>query len=133
MADENDAASKTEEPTPRKLQQAREKGDVPKTQDLATLASFAAAASVLAISGGWMARNMAAGLLPFIAHPEAMSLEGHGGVEITRHALMAGAPILLSVLAAAAVAGVAGNLVQHGLMFTPDKIKPDFKKVSPVA
>ncbi len=133
MAEENDAASKTEEPTPRKLQQAREKGDVPKTQDLATLASFAAAASVLAISGGWMSQNMAAAMLPFIAHPEDMSLEGHGVIEISRHAMLAGAPILLSVLGAAAVAGVAGNLVQHGLMFTPEKIKPDFKKVSPMA
>lgn len=133
MADENDAASKTEEPTPRKLQQAREKGDVPKTQDLATLASFAAAASVLAIAGGWMAKNLAAALLPFIAHPEDMSLEGHGIIEISRHAMLAGAPILITVLAAAALAGAAGNLVQHGLMFTPEKVKPDWKKVSPMA
>lgn len=133
MADENDAASKTEEPTPRKLQQAREKGDVPKTQDLATLASFAAAASVLAIAGGWMSRNLAAALLPFIAHPEDMSLEGHGIIEISRHAMLAGAPILITVLAAAALAGAAGNLVQHGLMFTPEKVKPDWKKVSPMA
>lgn len=133
MADENDAASKTEEPTPRKLQQAREKGDVPKTQDLATLASFAAAASVLAIAGGWMSKNLASSLLPFIAHPEDMSLEGHGVVQIARHAMMAGAPLLLTVLVAAGLAGVAGNLVQHGLMFTPEKIKPDLKKLSPAA
>ncbi len=131
MAEENDGASKTEEPTARKLQQAREKGDVVKTPDLAPLMALAAAASVLAISGGWLSRNLAAQLLPFIAQPETMSLEGGGGVLIARHAMLAAAPILGLVLAAAALAGAAGNLVQHGLMFTPDKIKPDFKKVTP--
>ena len=40
MADEQDAASKTEEATPQKLAKAREKGDVAKTPDLAMLASF---------------------------------------------------------------------------------------------
>jgi len=38
-----DAASRTEEPTPRKLQQAREKGEVVKTPDLAAMASLSAA------------------------------------------------------------------------------------------
>lgn len=47
MSDTNDAASKTEEPTPRKLQQAREKGEVVKTQDLASLASLTAVAAVV--------------------------------------------------------------------------------------
>jgi flagellar biosynthetic protein FlhB len=33
----------------------------------------------------------------------------------------------------AVVCGVGANLVQTGLMFTPDKLKMDFKKVSPLA
>src|SRR5262249_5950572 len=33
---------------------------------------------------------------------------------------------------AAGVAGAAGNLLQTGLMFTPDKLKPDFGKLSPL-
>ncbi len=133
MAEENeDAASKTEEPTPRKLQQAREKGDVPKTQDLGTLASFVAAAGVIAIAGGWMCRNMVYALLPFIAHPDTMDLAGHGSIQVAKIAMMAAAPMVVAVTFAAAVAGVAGNLVQTGLMFTPDKVMPDFKKVSPM-
>ena len=58
MADEQDAASKTEEATPQKLAKAREKGDVAKTPDLAMLASFAGAAAVIAIAGGWMSPSM---------------------------------------------------------------------------
>jgi flagellar biosynthesis protein FlhB len=131
MAEENDSASKTEEPTQRKLDQARAKGDVPKTADLPQLASLAAAASVIAIAGGAMSRNLAEALIPFLAHPDTMSLEGAGGVGVARTATMAAAPILLGVLCAAALAGVAGNVVQTGLMFSPDKLAPDFNKISP--
>ncbi|WP_374469042.1 flagellar biosynthesis protein FlhB [Phenylobacterium sp.] len=132
MAEENDGASKTEEPTPRKLEQARAKGDVPKTQDLPQFLSFFAVAGVLAISGGWMARNLALELLPFIADADGFDLSGHSGVGVARRAAMAAAPIILIVLAAAAFAGAAGNLVQTGLMFTPDKLKPEWSKLSPM-
>ena len=91
MADEQDAASKTEEATPQKLAKAREKGDVAKTPDLAMLASFVGAAAVIAIAGGWMSRNLAAELLPFIARPESISLEGHGSIDVARHVARASA------------------------------------------
>ncbi|MDB5424821.1 MAG: flhB [Phenylobacterium sp.] len=133
MSESNDAASKTEEPTPRKLEQAKAKGEVVKTPDLPALASLAAAASVVAMTGGWMSRNLAQALLPFLAHPDQMSFEGGGGVGIARHAMMAAAPIALTVLLAAAAGGAVGNLVQTGLMFTPEKLAPDLKKISPAA
>jgi flagellar biosynthetic protein FlhB len=132
MAEESDSGSKTEEPTARKLEQAKEKGDVVKTQDLPHLTSFAAAAASIAMFGGWMSRNMAEGLRPFLEHPDAIQLQG-GGVEVARHALMAGAPFIIIVLAAASLAGVGGHLVQTGLLWTPDRLKFDFNKVSPLS
>ena len=131
MADE-DASSKTEEPTAKKLEDARKKGDVAKTQDLPQLFSLAAVAGVILMGGGWLATDMTEKLLPFIAHPEAMDLSGTGGVGIAQQATMAGMPALIVVMVAAALAGMAGNLVQHGLLFTGEKVKPDFKKVSPL-
>jgi flagellar biosynthetic protein FlhB len=132
MADENEAASRTEEPTPRRLEQAREKGDVAKTQELPQVASLAAAAGVLAIAGGWICRNLTAELLPFIAHPDAITLEGGGGAVVARHALTAALPAVLMVMLAAGFAGAAGHLLQTGLMFSPDKLKPDLNKLSPL-
>jgi len=128
---DTDAASRTEEPTPRKLQQARERGEFVKTPDLAALASLAAAASVLVVAGGWISRNMMLALTPFFAHPDTITLAGSAGQAVLRHAMMAGAPALLLVLGAAALAGVAGNVLQTGLVFSPDKLAPDFSKLSP--
>ncbi|MFN3856228.1 MAG: flagellar biosynthesis protein FlhB [Caulobacter sp.] len=132
MAEDNEAASKTEEPTPRKLEEARKKGDVAKTQDLPQMASLAGTFAVLAIGGGWLAQDMAGRLLPFISHPQAIDLSGNGGVSVAREAMMACLPALAAVMVAATVAGVAGNVFQHGLLFTAEKIKPDLKKVSPL-
>jgi len=128
----DDSAARTEEPTPRKLEQARARGDVAKTQDLASLFSLAAAAGVLAVAGGLFARNMAEALAPFLANADAMRLEGGGGVDVARRAVMAALPILAAIMLAAAAAGAAGNLVQTGFLLTPGKLKPDFSKVSPM-
>jgi flagellar biosynthesis protein FlhB len=128
----DDPESKTEEPTPGKLSKAREKGDVAKSQDLPALASLAAVVSVVAAGGTWFSTNMAMGLLPFIAHPQDMDLEGHGAISVARHAAAVAAPLMVTVLICAGLAGVGGNLMQTGFLFTPDKLKPDFKKVSPL-
>ena len=131
MSEAPEKDSKTEEATPQKLDKAREKGDVPKTPDLPQVAVLAAVSAVILMAGGWMARNLAAQLTPFLSRPDAMSVNGQGGVEILRYSVMATVPILAAVMAAAAFAGVGGNLIQSGLHFTPDKLKPDFSKVSP--
>ena len=133
MAEENDPSGKTEEPTPRRLEEARLKGDVAKSFDLPQAASLAAAAGVLALAGGWMARNLTEALTPFISHPEAMSLQAGGAVAVARQAMLASAPILALVLGAAALAGAFGNIIQHGFLWSPDKLKPQASKISPLA
>lgn len=134
MAEESEeGGSKTEEPTARKLQQAREKGDVVKTQDLGSFASLAAAAAVLIWMGESFTRRLVDALIPFIANPGTMNLEGNGSVDMARQAGFAALPIIGTVMAAAAIAGAASCFLQTGVMFSPDKLKPDFKKVSPGA
>ncbi|WP_372784930.1 flagellar biosynthesis protein FlhB [Phenylobacterium sp.] len=128
-----DAASKTEEPTSRRLQQAAEKGEVVKTPDLPALASLAAASSVVALGGGGFANHMVVALKPFLAEPETMVLGGQGGMHVLYISLMAAAPPMAAVLAAACVAGVAANLVQTGFSFHPEKLALDFSKLSPTA
>ncbi|RAK63707.1 flagellar biosynthesis protein FlhB [Phenylobacterium kunshanense] len=131
MSEAPERESKTEEATPQKLQKAKDKGDGPKTMDLSSFATLAATAAVVLMAGGWFARSMAVQLTPFVAHPESMALEGGGGVQVFRMALLAGGPALIAVMAAAAISGSAASLVQTGLKFTPDKLKPELSKISP--
>nr|MEA2797192.1 flagellar biosynthesis protein FlhB [Phenylobacterium sp.] len=128
----SDAASRTEEPTPRKLQQAREKGEVVKTPDLAAVASLSAVASVIALGGGSFANHMIVALKPFLAEPETMVLAGQGGMHVLYMSLMAAAPAMGAVFFAACAAGVAANLIQTGFMFSPERLSFDPSKLSPV-
>ncbi|WP_293676317.1 flagellar biosynthesis protein FlhB [uncultured Phenylobacterium sp.] len=130
MSEAPDRESKTEEATPRKLEQAKQKGDGVKTMDLGSFATLATSAGVILMAGGWLSRNMAAQLTPFFAHPEDMTLEAGSGMEIFRYALMAGAPALLIVMLATGLSGAAASLLQSGLHFTAEKLKPDWSKVS---
>lgn len=131
MAEDSD--SKTEEPTSRRLEEARRKGDVAKSADFAQAAALAGAFSALTLLGGWMAQNLAVSLIPFIEHPEAIALEGGGAVKVARYAMLCAAPILGIVMACTAFGGVAGNLIQTGFLFTAEKLKPTMEKLSPMA
>jgi flagellar biosynthetic protein FlhB len=129
MAEENDAASKTEEPSAKKLADARERGEVIKTQDLSSLMSLTAAFGVMAIGGGWLATDMTTKLVPFLANADAFVLDGYSGVDVAWQATLAAMPAVLAISFAAGIAGAAGHLLQTGFMFTPKKLKPDYSKL----
>lgn len=133
MAEETDQASRTEEATPRKLEDARRRGDVAKSPDVASWMSLAAAVGVLISLGGPLSTHLAAALTVYFSSPSDLAdqLNSGGGAEIARRALMAGAPLMGAVMVAAALAGGLGHVIQQGVLFAPEKLKPDFSKVSP--
>ena len=132
MADDNDASSKTEEATPRKLEEARSRGEVPKSADVTSWASLAAVVGVVLTMGGWFATNLAGQLRPFIAHPDAFRLADGGAVQVMRMSLVACAPVIAAVMGAAALASVSGSVLQHGFLFTPSRLAPDLSRLSPL-
>lgn len=134
MAEDQDPESKTEEATPRKLAEARKKGDVAKSPDIASALSLLGAAAVLLLAGGPFAGMMAESLVPFIAQPHTMmgALDAGAGVEIGMRALWAAAPFLGALALAVILGGVGGNLAQSGLIFSAEKMKPSWKKISPL-
>jgi flagellar biosynthetic protein FlhB len=131
MAEDNDPSSKTEEPTARRLEEARRRGDVAKSADLASWASLAGTTGALAIAGGWMCQQLAERMLPFIEHPDSFELQNGGAQAVVGAAMGAAAPVLAVILGAGITAGAAGNLIQHGFLWSTDKLKPDLTKLSP--
>ena len=137
MAEEPaDSASKTEEATPRKLEEARKKGDVAKSQDLASWATLAAVSAYRAGGGRPdVAATSPKAWLVFLSAPHGMisSLETGNGVDVARRAVLIGAPAVGAIMLAAALAGTFGNVVQTGLLWTTGKMAPSFNKISPMA
>ena len=135
MAEGSDPESKTEEATPRKLEEARKKGDVAKSPDVAAAMSLAGATAVLLIGGGYFSQQMAEDMLPFLAEPHAMigGLEAGAGVEIGMRAVWAVTPFLAALMLAVVIGGVGGNLAQSGFLFTAEKLKPKWSTLSPMS
>ena len=132
MADEGpEKESKTEEPTGKRLSDARAKGDLPKSTDLSHWATLAAASSVVLLAGGSMAQNLMTSLEPLIAHPDAYRLQNNGALNVAKLAVGAGLPIFIAVMAASITGGVFGNVIQTGFVWAPAKVKPDISKLSP--
>lgn len=120
MAD--DPESQTEEPSDRKLGQAREQGDVVKSMDIPQVATLAAITATVAWLGSWMMQSIASSMLPFLAHPDQIDLSGHGTINVMKTVMGSILPVLGTIFAVTAVAGVAGNVLQTGFMFTPSKL-----------
>lgn len=132
MAEEQDESQKTEEPTAKRLADALEKGDVVKSQEIVNWMTIAAAALLLVVLGGPVARSLAGAMKVFLEAPEGFVTDPAALIAMSR-ALVAdvGAVLVLPALLLMG-AGLAGHLVQHRPMLTPEKIMPKLEKISPL-
>lgn len=130
MADEEDDAQKTEDPTDKKLAKAREKGQTASSQEVKSWAVLLAGTGAIMFMAPFMADQIRQIGRPFIAKPHDIpfSFEGVRGaitdVAIDLAAALAPFAVLVVVFA------IVGNVFQSGLILAPEKIKPDFSKLS---
>ena len=132
MAEGEDDSQKTEEPTQRRLDDAREKGDVAKSQEIPGWFILATGLALLAFIFPPMARTMATDLEVFFAEAHNFSVDPHGMMRMMQStaweiAAVVGLPVLFL-----AVAGFAGHYVQQGMLFTTEKIQPKLSKLNPI-
>ena len=131
MSSEDDS-QKTEDPTGRRLQEAREQGQVAKSQEVNNLLMILALTLSVVVFGGGMARDIVNMTLPFIEAPDKVPTDiGHlttVGWKLLGMVLFAGAAPLAIALFAAFGAGY----LQFGLILSGESLVPDLEKISPL-
>ena len=132
MADDSDN-EKTEDPTQKRLDDAHEKGDVAKSQEVNTWFMIAGATLVLSTFGGSVGGGILMPLRNLVANSWMIRTDGPGLLALAQsleYALLAaiGVPLLMLMLAA-----IAGNMIQHRLVWSAEQLKPKFNKISPGA
>lgn len=133
MAESGDDAEKTEEPSHKKLEDAHDRGDVAKSQEVNTWFVLLASTLVMAMFADGMAARLTEGFVGFLGTPHQIRLDPARMYDI---AVKTGLTILAAIalpLVVLALAAVAGNLVQHRLVLSLDPIKPKLSKISPLA
>ncbi|WP_395017879.1 flagellar biosynthesis protein FlhB [Dongia sp.] len=129
----DDDSQKTEDPTGRKLQEAREQGQVAKSQEVNNLLMILALTISVIVFGGSMARDIVNMSLPFIETPDMVPTDlGHlttMGWKLLGLVLLAGAAPLVLALFAAFFSGY----LQFGLLLSSEGLMPSLEKISPMA
>jgi flagellar biosynthetic protein FlhB len=127
MAEENEAEDRTEAPSARRLEQARQEGQVPNSRELSGFAAL-----LLAVIAAAMA-------LPSLGRDLLRALRGilERGHELTPdqalEVLLPSSLLLLPILGAAALGAVATTLLQTRGLFSAKGLTPQLSRLSPAA
>ncbi len=128
MADEEE---KTEEPTSKKIEDAREEGNVPKSQDFSGFITlFVAVLAVLTLTKyiSLHIENIYRYYISFVGEELTKNTILYMVIITAKELLLAILPIALLV----ALAGVFANIIQFGFIFSTKAITPDIKKIDPI-
>jgi flagellar biosynthesis protein FlhB len=132
VADDNDS-DRTEDPTQKRLDEALERGDVVKSQEVSTWFVIGGGTVMLAAFSGQMSNTLSTTFRGIIANAGQIPVDGRGLIALAarmEREMLAAVALPLGVLA---LAGLAGTLIQHRLVWSTDPLKPKFSKISPLA
>ena len=120
---------RTEEPTEKKIMEAREKGQVAKTQELSQALVVIFGFIIIFMFSSWIYDSIAAITKHYLSSFSRFSVtEKNIRRELFILIFQVG-KILLPVFAAACFAAIGGNLVQVGFMMSTHPLKFDFSKI----
>src|SRR5947209_7235740 len=127
---EDDASQKTEEPSWRKLDEARSKGQVPQSREVTSWFVVIGGTASMMLYAPNIADTMQRAMFRFFEQSASMRLDG------TFHEAIVGTVTEVAVALAPAFlimmgAGLAGPMLQTGMIYAPDKLVPKFSHLSP--
>jgi flagellar biosynthetic protein FlhB len=124
----------TEKATPKRKREARQRGQVARSQDIGGSAIFLAIVISLhvgflaAIDAGAQAFTVA---LTHAASQDDLTIRSIGGLFL--RSIMPYSPLLAMAFGAGVVLAVVANVLQFGLLFSPQLIAPKFSKLNPAS
>jgi flagellar biosynthetic protein FlhB len=133
VAEERDDAQRTEDPTQRRLDEALKKGDVVKSQELASFVMMAGGALALAMFAQSAAREFAARFTVFLNSPAQIAIDDLSAKFLLYNSVLGLFAILWPAVSLMVLAALGGHLLQHRPFFSVSKLKPDLSKLSPIA
>ncbi|EAR50730.1 flagellar biosynthetic protein FlhB [Oceanicola granulosus HTCC2516] len=131
----DDGADKSFEPTQKKLDDARRKGDLPRSADLTTAAAYAGFLLAALALGGGVVDGMGSLLRALVERADALSAEMFAGGAAPRSGavILAAAGALAPILLGPAAAALVAVIAQRGLVFAPSKLAPKLSRISPLS
>jgi flagellar biosynthesis protein FlhB len=129
MADDD----KTEDPTPKKEEEAREKGQLGKSQDLTAAIMSGMAILFLYFYGTEIVRYHIDSIIFMFTHFGQLELSHDNIVSQASAVVYSSLMMMMPFFMVMMIAGVVANITQIGFLFTFKPMQPDFKKINPIS
>jgi flagellar biosynthetic protein FlhB len=127
------SGEKSFDPTPHRRQQAREQGQVVYSQDLGSAALLVVGVLVLMYWGGAVVDNSVRFMEHQLGTVGSLAADKSEFVVQSHSLLRTVGGALLPILGLLALAGVLSTVLQIGLIFVPERLQPDFSRLSMLA
>ena len=132
-AEAETGGERTEEPSQRRLQEARERGQVPRSRELTTFATMIGGSAAMIAVGGTLAAHLSQGMRQALQiDPESLR-DTDSMTQLLSNSSLSALTSLLPVFATLVVLVLLASVVLGGWNFSPSAMAPDFARLSPLS
>lgn len=133
MAEENEnGQERTEEPTPKRRQEAREKGQVPRSRELNTTLIMLAAALGLYVFGGYMGNGLYDVVDSHFRFERELAFDPLAPVRLLQQAIGRGLLVVAPFALLMVVVAIGSSVLLGGWSFSPQAMAPKLEKLNPI-
>ncbi len=132
MSDNDDDASKTEDPSEKKLGEAHGKGQVWNSREVGHWFMFLAMAMILAFMGSNIAQGVSRAVVPFLEKPDQIPLDAGNLGPVLIGTFWESLKPLLFPLLILMIVSIVPTMLQTGLLFSSETITPKLEKLNPL-
>lgn len=132
MADQDESTEKSFDPTPRKLEEARRRGEIVRSSDLNTAIAYGGLLIGSVLFGPWLVQTFGSTMQGLLerADTTAPLILAPGGAALAGAPIGAGLLLLGVLVAIPAVLLIASLIPQNAIIFTPSKLEPKLSRIS---
>lgn len=128
-----DAEERTESPTPKRLEEARQKGQIPRSRDLSTAAVMMTGAAGLHYLGGMLGGELFEMMRRSLTLSRVQALDAAQVVPALANAVGSGLIACLPLFGLISLAAVLAPLVLGGWSFSTQALAPQFSRLNPLS
>ncbi|MBF0145993.1 MAG: flagellar biosynthesis protein FlhB [Magnetococcales bacterium] len=132
MAEDSDQDSKTEDPTSKRVQDARNKGQVTSSREVGTALLLLAATGTFYFQGESLWLSMQNKMRLFFAGFINDGIQPQGVVVLIQDMIVSMLLDLMPLFLLFLIVSILGSIMQHGMLFTFDPLMPKFSKINPI-
>jgi len=132
MAESETGQEKTEEPTPKKLEEARKKGQIARSRDFNTMVIIALSATALIMMGHWMIADISTIMTEYFQPSRADIFDPLGSIRWFYAAILDGVFLIIPFLVLMLVAALFAPVMIGGWAFSVETITPKLSKLNPI-